>query len=225
MGQCIISADWVTEQRGWRELDPCSSSGASPPGPATLLPFFGSQEKISKESKDISEEFRQGYNWERKAHYKWVRKTNCIAGAFRLALFRNMHRSGEVVLALVSSFCGLTFFLVSRCLDGCRLHSDPWGDPIFCLNGSQEDRLRGLYHQQGILVQPKWEVQHFPDATGASFEEGHSQAKARHTKKPDSRAPWCLFQCGLCSKTGLIDSSSSTFGGMRTMSHLGRGMW
>lgn len=49
---------------------PCSSSGASPPGPATLLPLFGSQAEISKESKDISAEFRQGYNWERKAHCK-----------------------------------------------------------------------------------------------------------------------------------------------------------
>lgn len=50
-------------------------------------------------------------------------------------------------------------------------------------------------------MQPEWEVQHFPDAAGASFEEGPSWAKARLTRKPDLRAPWCPSQCGFVEQS------------------------
>lgn len=87
------------------------------------------------------------------------------------------------------------FFPVSKCPDG--LHSDPWGGPCTLLGWEEIQGDRSLASRRrsfsaarvggtGISLM----------LLGASFEEGHIQAKNRHTGKPELRASWCPFWCG-----------------------------
>lgn len=167
MGQCIISAGWVIEQRGWRELDPAAQMVQVPLFlPLSCLYLEAKQKyprkvKISLWSSDRDTVGRgrltageSGRQVAPPGHFCKPRSEPCtdLARTCWPACPASVGQSsfqfpGALMGILI---CEGTLYSV-------------WMDP-------KEYRLGGLCHQQGILVQPKWEVQHFPDATGASFE-------------------------------------------------------